>query len=56
MTSSEAGEDGRARAKQRRSGVHQQVHEGIETADFVTMINVPRRMVADLGGDGNLPA
>ncbi|MFJ8050920.1 hypothetical protein [Streptomyces luteogriseus] len=35
--------------------VHHATHEGISTADFVTTINVLRRMVANLGGDGNLP-
>ncbi|MFE3151422.1 MULTISPECIES: MarR family transcriptional regulator [unclassified Streptomyces] len=55
MTLTEAGEDGRVRAKERNLRVHQQVHEGVETADFVTTINVLRRMVANLGGDGNLP-
>ncbi|MFD7527836.1 MarR family winged helix-turn-helix transcriptional regulator [Streptomyces sp. NPDC059849] len=55
MTLTEAGEDGRVRAKERNLRVHQQVHEGIDTADFVTTINVLRRMVANLGGDGNLP-
>ncbi|MFI8895607.1 MarR family transcriptional regulator [Streptomyces paradoxus] len=55
MTLTEAGEDGRLRAKERNLRVHRQVHEGVETADFVTTINVLRRMVANLGGDGNLP-
>ncbi|MFE3072412.1 MarR family transcriptional regulator [Streptomyces sp. NPDC059247] len=55
MTLSEAGEDGRVRARERHARVLQQVHEGIGTADFVTTINVLRRMVANLGGDGNLP-
>lgn len=35
--------------------VHRQTHQGISQADFVTTINVLRRMVANLGGDGNLP-
>ncbi|GGQ97152.1 hypothetical protein [Streptomyces flaveolus] len=51
----EAGENGRLRARERNLRVHQQVHEGIDSADFVTTINVLRRMVANLGGDGNLP-
>ncbi|KUJ69840.1 hypothetical protein ACZ90_08595 [Streptomyces albus subsp. albus] len=55
MTLTEAGEAGRVRARERNARVHQQTHEGIETADFVTTINVLRRMVANLGGDGNLP-
>ncbi|NYV72799.1 MarR family transcriptional regulator [Streptomyces sp. UH6] len=55
MTLTEEGEGGRVRAKERNLRVHQQVHEGIDTADFVTTINVLRRMVANLGGNGNLP-
>jgi hypothetical protein len=55
MTLTEAGENGRVRAKERNLRVHQQVHEGIDPADFVTTINVLRRMVANLGGDGDLP-
>lgn len=55
MTLTEAGEAGRVRAGERNARVHQQMHEGIETADFVTTINVLRRIVANLGGDGDLP-
>lgn len=55
MTLTEAGEAGRARARERNSRVQARVHEDIDTADFVTTINVLRRMVANLGGDGNLP-
>lgn len=55
MTLTEAGEAGRVRAAERNARVHQQVHEGIDTADFVTTINVLRRMVANLGGNGDLP-
>ncbi|MFE2376050.1 MarR family transcriptional regulator [Streptomyces sp. NPDC059398] len=55
MKLTEAGEDGRVRATERSLRVHRQVHEDIDTADFVTTINVLRRMVANLGGEGNLP-
>lgn len=55
MTLTEAGEDGRLRARERNARVHRQMHEGVDTADFVTTVNVLRRMVANLGGDGNLP-
>ncbi|MFD8008696.1 MarR family transcriptional regulator [Streptomyces sp. NPDC058955] len=55
MTLTEAGEEGRARAKERNARIHQRVHAGVGTADFVTTINVLRRMVANMGGDGNLP-
>ncbi|MGV9455185.1 MarR family transcriptional regulator [Streptomyces sp. NPDC003635] len=55
MTLTEAGETGRLRARERNLRVQQQVHASVDTADFVTTINVLRRMVANLGGDGNLP-
>lgn len=55
LTSTEAGEAGRLRAGQRNLRVHEQMHEGIDTAGFVTTVNVLRRMVANLGGDGDLP-
>ncbi|MFE1316121.1 MarR family transcriptional regulator [Kitasatospora phosalacinea] len=56
MTLTGQGEAGRLRARERNLRVHRQVHEGVEPADFVTTINVLRRMVANLGGDGDLPA
>ncbi|MGW0614221.1 MarR family transcriptional regulator [Streptomyces sp. NPDC002788] len=55
MTFTEEGEAGRLRARERNLRVHTQAHEGIAQADFITTINVLRRMVANLGGDGNLP-
>ncbi|GAA5164520.1 MULTISPECIES: MarR family transcriptional regulator [Amycolatopsis] len=55
MTLTEAGEAGRRRAEERNLRVHRQMHEGIDTADFVTTVNVLRRLVANLGGDGDLP-
>lgn len=55
MTLTEAGEAGRFRARDRNLRVHHQTHEGIPTADFVTTIDVLRRMVANLGGSGDLP-
>ncbi|MEU3183080.1 MarR family transcriptional regulator [Streptomyces sp. NPDC006923] len=55
LTLTEAGEAGRLRARERNWRVHERTHEGIGTADFVTTINVLRRMVANLGGNGDLP-
>ncbi|GAB1332976.1 MarR family transcriptional regulator [Streptomyces sennicomposti] len=55
MTLTGAGEAGRLRARERNLRVHHQTHEGISTADFVTTVNVLRRMVANLGGNGDLP-
>ncbi len=55
MALTEEGEAGRVRAKERNARVHQQVHEGVDPADFATTIDVLRRMVANMGGNGNLP-
>ncbi|ROS42292.1 MarR family transcriptional regulator [Amycolatopsis thermoflava] len=55
LTLTEAGEAGRVRARDRNARVHERMHEGVDRGDFVTTINVLRRMVANLGGDGNLP-
>ncbi|MBB6075907.1 MarR family transcriptional regulator [Streptomyces paradoxus] len=55
MTLTEEGEAGRLRARERNIRVHHRTHDGISQADFITTINVLRRMVANLGGNGNLP-
>lgn len=55
MTLTEEGEAGRLRARERNRRVHHRTHDGITQADFITTINVLRRMVANLGGNGNLP-
>ncbi|GAA2381730.1 MarR family transcriptional regulator [Streptomyces carpaticus] len=55
LTLTDAGAAGRLRARTRNRRVHDRVHEGITTADYVTTVNVLRRMVANLGGNGNLP-
>ncbi|MFI6808630.1 hypothetical protein ACIBO6_27055 [Streptomyces luteogriseus] len=55
MSLTEAGEAARLRARERNLQVHDRTHEGIPQADFITTINVLRRMVANLGGNGNLP-
>ncbi|MFF8872934.1 MarR family transcriptional regulator [Streptomyces massasporeus] len=55
MTLTEEGEAALLRARERNLQVHHATHEGVSTADFVTTINVLRRMVANLGGNGNLP-
>ncbi|GAA4563359.1 hypothetical protein GCM10023176_07160 [Micromonospora coerulea] len=51
----ELGEAGRLRAKARNARAHEQMHEGIGTAEYVAALNVLRRMIANLGGDGDLP-
>ncbi|MFB7931064.1 hypothetical protein ACFC4C_18370 [Streptomyces sp. NPDC056039] len=55
MTLTDTGEAARLRARDRNLRVHHQTHQDIDPADFVTTINVLRRIVANLGGDGNLP-
>ncbi|MFD8756510.1 MarR family transcriptional regulator [Kitasatospora sp. NPDC059577] len=55
LTLTEDGEAGRLRARERNLRVHERTHEGVDPEDFVTTINVLRRMVANLGGNGNLP-
>ena len=52
---SEAGEAGRLRAQARNAHAHEQMHEGIETEEYVAALNVLRRMIANLGGDSDLP-
>ncbi|MFE7528068.1 MarR family transcriptional regulator [Kitasatospora sp. NPDC057542] len=49
------GEAGRLRARERNLKINERAHEGIDTDEFVTTINVLRRMAANLGGNGNLP-
>ncbi|WP_345676986.1 MarR family transcriptional regulator [Yinghuangia aomiensis] len=51
----DAGEAGRRRAAARNRKVHERMHEGVATDDFVTALNVLRRMIANLGGDSDLP-
>lgn len=35
--------------------VHERTHEGIDPADYATTVDVLRRIVANMGGNGNLP-
>ncbi|RZQ60554.1 MarR family winged helix-turn-helix transcriptional regulator [Amycolatopsis suaedae] len=51
----EAGEAGRARAKAHTADALDRIHAHISTTDYVTTVNVLRRMVDNLGGDSNLP-
>ncbi|GAA2419786.1 MarR family transcriptional regulator [Streptomyces glaucus] len=55
MTLTREGEAARLRAKARNAQVLDRAHEGVDPADFATTIDVLRRIVANLGGDGNLP-
>ncbi|MFD1824091.1 MarR family winged helix-turn-helix transcriptional regulator [Mumia zhuanghuii] len=55
MTLTDAGVAGLERARERNARVHEQTLDGISDEDYVTMINVLRRVVTNLGGDGNIP-
>ncbi|MDX6764712.1 MarR family transcriptional regulator, partial [Streptomyces sp. F8] len=55
LTLTEAGEAGRLRAHDRNAKVHTRLREGIDDAAYATTIDVLRRIVANLGGDGDLP-
>ncbi|MFF6886269.1 hypothetical protein ACFY9F_24145 [Streptomyces sp. NPDC012421] len=39
----------------RNARVRERAHQGVSDADFATTIDVLRRMVANMGGDGDLP-
>ncbi|WP_030456873.1 hypothetical protein [Herbidospora cretacea] len=56
MTLTAGGEAGRQRAWDRLTPVLEKTRAGIDPDDYVTTINVLRRVVANLGGDGDLPA
>jgi len=51
----EAGEAGRQRATDRGQRTNAQIHDGITPTEYVAALNVLRRMIANLGGDSNLP-
>ncbi|MBP0448308.1 MarR family transcriptional regulator [Kitasatospora sp. RG8] len=52
----EAGEAGRQRARERLAAAHERIHDGIPAADRAAALDVLRRMVANLGGDADLPS
>ncbi|MFJ1565002.1 MarR family transcriptional regulator [Streptomyces erythrochromogenes] len=55
LTLTETGEAGRLRAHDRNAKVHARIKEGIDDAAYAATIDVLRRTVANLGGDGDLP-
>lgn len=55
LTLTEAGQAGRGRAKDHAALVHARMREGVDDAAYAATIDVLRRTVANLGGDGNLP-
>ncbi|MGO4753560.1 MarR family transcriptional regulator, partial [Streptomyces sp. 2MCAF27] len=54
LTLTDAGEAGRLRARDRNALATEQIHAGIDEAEYVAALNVLRRMVANLGGDSDL--
>lgn len=55
LTLSDAGEAGLIRARDRNAGAHALIHEDISPGEYAACVNVLRRMVANLGGNGSLP-
>ncbi len=55
LTLTEAGEAGRIRAKERNLRAHEQTHAGITEEEYVATLDVLRRVIANLGGDSDLP-
>ncbi|MGW1775747.1 MarR family transcriptional regulator [Streptomyces sp. NPDC002104] len=55
LTLTEAGEAGRVRAHDRNAEVHARMREGVDDAAYAATIDGLRRMVANLGGSGDLP-
>lgn len=51
----EAGEAGLLRAQERNARAREQTHDGIDPAEYVAAINVLRRVIANLGGNSDLP-
>ncbi|MET9960633.1 MarR family transcriptional regulator [Streptomyces sp. NPDC006326] len=55
LTLTPAGEAGRLRAHDRNAKVHTRMRQGIDDAAYAHTINTLRHLVANLGGNGNLP-
>ncbi|MEO3811958.1 MarR family transcriptional regulator [Sphaerisporangium sp. B11E5] len=55
LTLTETGEAGRRRAWDRSAQAQEVMRDGITTADYVTTINVLRRVIGNLGGESDLP-
>jgi hypothetical protein len=54
-TLSEAGEQGRLRARERGLRSHEQMHEGTTPQEYAAMLTILRRVIDNLGGDSDLP-
>ncbi|MEV7558794.1 MarR family transcriptional regulator [Streptomyces sp. NPDC089795] len=56
LTLTEAGEAGRLRAHDRNAKVHARMREGIDDTAYAATIDTLRHLVANLGGNGDLPS
>jgi hypothetical protein len=55
LTLTEAGEQGRLRARERNLRAHEQMHDGITPQEYAATLTVLRRVIDNLGGDSDLP-
>jgi hypothetical protein len=55
LTLTEAGEQGRLRARERTMRAHEQMHDGITPPEYAATLTVLRRVIDNLGGDSDLP-
>ncbi|WP_030762308.1 MULTISPECIES: hypothetical protein [unclassified Streptomyces] len=56
LTLTEAGEAGRLRAHDRNAKVHARMRAGIDDTAYAATIDTLRHLVANLGGNGDLPS
>ena len=55
LTLTEAGEQGRLRARERNMRAHEEMHKGITPQEYAATLTVLRRVIDNLGGDSDLP-
>ena len=55
LTLTEAGEQGRLRARERGRQAHEQMHKDITPQEYAATLNVLRRFIDNLGGASDLP-
>lgn len=55
LTLTPSGEAALARATIRNRRVHDRMHEGIDTSEYIAALDVLRRMIDNLGGNSDLP-
>lgn len=55
LTLTETGRENLGRARERMAGATQETNLGVSTEDYVRTINTLRRMIANVGGNSDLP-